>query len=249
MKTISIASKVLALVITTICASAQTTVSVPGNANIYGAGFTTVPNPTGSDGHADGGGVLPTSYALPGGTTIVTFTNVTGTTRFDYVNYSGVNIPADGGTAFGGQTAVSSYNSLPGITHTQRTGFLVGVFLDASEPSGTAPETLSYDTTAAGASSFSPSLKQVFFVGDGLDASSATQTFHVPSGATRLFLGFADAWNGTSLTGLPGYYHDNDGSLSVTISAVPEPSVYAVLTGLGALVVAMWRTTRFRRSA
>lgn len=220
--------------------SAQTTVSVPGNANIYGSGFSTAPNPTGSGG-GNGGGVTPISYTLPAGTTIVTFTNVTGTTRFDYTNFSGTYIGPDGGTGFGSQTGVTSYNSLSGVTHTERTGFLVGVFLTAAEPSGPAPTTLTYNVASAGASAFSPALQQVFFIGDGLDASSATQTFSVPSGATRLFLGFADSWDGTSLTGQPGFYHDNDGSLSVTVSAVPEPSAWAVLAGLSVMAIAAWR--------
>lgn len=50
-------------------------------------------------------------------------------------------------------------------------------------------------------------------------------TLVVPTGATELFLGFADAsgFNGTS-----GDYSDNDGSLTVTES-VPEPSTWAMM--------------------
>lgn len=48
---------------------AQVTVTVPGQANIYGAGHSTPPGPGGS-----GGGVLPTLINLPLGTAYVTLT-------------------------------------------------------------------------------------------------------------------------------------------------------------------------------
>ena len=209
-------------------AAAQTTVSVPGTANIYGAGFATAPAPNGS-----GGGVLPTSYSLPAGTTSLTFTGVTGSATFAV----GTATPnaADGGTSFSALTQLSAYNSLSGITYTGRTTFLAGVFLDGSTPAGSEPATLIYNDTSAGASNFSPLLRQVFFVGDGLDSSAATQLFNVPSGATRFFMGFADSWNGSSITGVPGNYSDNGGSLSVTINAIPEPATVSLLGGLVAL--------------
>lgn len=219
--------------------SAQTIVSVPGTANIYGAGFATAPAPNGS-----GGGVLPTSYSLPSGTTSLTFTGVTGAVTFA----TGTVTPnaADGGTSFLALTQLSAFNSLSGITYNGRTTFLVGVFLDASTPSGTEPATLVYNDTSAGLASFSPLLRQTFFVGDGLDASSGMQLFNVPSGATRLFLGYADSWNGSSITGVPGNYSDNSGSLSVTITAIPEPAAVSLLFGLGVLG-AVW-LKRLRRT-
>ena len=49
----------------------------------------------------------------------------------------------------------------------------------------------------------------------------------VPTGATTLYFGFADA-NGFS--GPPGYYNDNTGSITVNgVSAVPEPSTWAMM--------------------
>lgn len=212
--------------------TAQTTVTVPSDANIYSAGFTTAPGPAGG-----GGGVLATEYVVTTGTQSLVFNPVTGS-----VSYNASTGPfngADGGTGFGALTQLSSYNSLSGITYSGRTAFLVGVFLDGSVPSGTAPATLSYNDTTAGASAFAPALRQVFFVGNGLDSSGTAQTFSVPTSATRLFLGFADAWNGSSVTGVPGFYGDNGGSLSVTINAfaVPEPSVTWLLgLGLAALL-------------
>ena len=209
--------------------AAQTTVSVPGDANIYGAGFGTPPSPNGF-----GGGSLPVLYSLSGGATTITISNVSGSVSFNNSFFNG----ADGGTGFGALTQESAYNSLSGITYTGRTDFLVGVFLDASTPTGTEPATLSYDNTSAGASSFSPLLRQVFFVGDGLDSNAATQSFNVPSGATRLYFGFADSWNGSSITGPPGNYSDNAGSLSVTITSIPEPASGAFACGIGALALA-----------
>ena len=217
---------------------AQTTVSVSATANIYGAGFASAPGPNGG-----GGGTLPTLFSVPSGTTTLKFTGVTGSVTFDAITPIAPNT-ADGGTNFSALTQVSSYNSVSGITYTGRTVFLVGVFLNSSVPSGAAPSTLSYNDTSAGASSFSPLLQQVFFVGDGLDANGAIQNFNVPSGATRLYLGFADSWNGSSITGLPGNYSDNGGTLSVTITAIPEPTTVALWLAFGAGAIAVIRRRR-----
>jgi hypothetical protein len=214
---------------------AQTTVSVSATANIYGAGFGSPPGPNGG-----GAGVLPTLFNVPGGTTTLTITGVTGSVTFDNITPVAPNA-ADGGTNYSALTQLSSYNSLSGITYTGRTVFLVGVFLNAATPTGAAPSTLSYNDTSAGGSSFSPVLQQVFFVGDGLDTNAAIQFFNIPSGATRFYLGFADSWNGSSVTGVPGNYSDNGGSLSVTITAIPEPATVSLLFGFGALGAVVWQ--------
>jgi hypothetical protein len=216
---------------------AQTTVSVSATANIFGAGFGTPPDP-----NSTGGGILPTSFSLPNGTTALTFSNVTGAVSFNF-GVIATNGP-DGGTNFGALTQLGAYNSISGITYNGRTVFLVGVFLDASTPTGSEPATLVYNDTTAGLSSFSPLLRQTFFVGDGLDAGAATQIFNVPSGATRLFLGFTDSWNGSTVTGLPGYYTDNGGTLSVTITAIPEPTTVALWLACGAGTITVFRRRR-----
>jgi hypothetical protein len=61
-----------------------------------------------------------------------------------------------------------------------------------------------------------PALGQVFFIGDGLTGtgSGSVQTFTVPRGATRLFLGIADA---SGFGGRPGCYGDNIGMFQVQI--------------------------------
>jgi hypothetical protein len=165
---------------------------------------------------------------------------VTGGLTLDVANFA--PNPADGGTTYNATTNVYSYNNLSGIIFNGRTAFLVGVFLDATTPTGTAPATLSYNTTSAGLSSFSPVLQQVFFIGDGLDASLATQIFNVPSGATRLFLGVADAYDGLSIIGLPGWYGGNGGTLSVTVNAViSEPATLSLLLSFGVLAAVALR--------
>jgi hypothetical protein len=78
-----------------------------------------------------------------------------------------------------------------------------------------------------------------FFIG-------ANNTFVVPTGATELFLGFADAgyFNGPS-----GYYFDNSGSLNVEVAAVPEPSTWAMMVlgflGLGFMAYRRKATPRY----
>jgi len=72
---------------------------------------------------------------------------------------------------------------------------LVGVFLDASQPdSSAAPSGLDFTNTSF--TTLSPQLKQAFFIGDGLTGtgSGSPQTFVVPAGATRLFLGTSDGF-------------------------------------------------------
>jgi hypothetical protein len=93
-------------------------------------------------------------------------------------------------------------------------GSLVGVFLDAANPKdGTPPDPLENNTSF---STLSPALGQVFFIGDGLTGTGTgvPQTFFAPAGATRLFLGIADAM---SFGGEPGWYDDNYGSFWVQV--------------------------------
>jgi uncharacterized repeat protein (TIGR01451 family) len=94
---------------------------------------------------------------------------------------------------------------------------LVGVFLDDSTPqAGTEPEAWDYSRVSGlRDTSFQlPALKQPFFIGNGVAAGSDRQSFYVPAGATRLFLGVMDGtgWN------------NNTGSFKVHILANPSLS-------------------------
>ena len=111
--------------------------------------------------------------------------------------------------------------------------WLVGVFLTAAEPT-VAPPRLDFSSTALGHdfATLAPAIGQTFFIGDGKTAASLTQQFTVPTGATRLFLGLADAYG---FADEPGTYYDNSGSFSATftMSAPPvaSPDAYSVIGG------------------
>lgn len=187
--------------------NAQTVVTVPATANIYGAGKSAPPNPGGG-----GPGTAPTVIQFSpsaGGT--MTINSVTGLVD---CCFGPASAGADG--ASGSGTSISGYQGISGIVHTSVHLFLVGVFLDDSVPADPAPPTLSFSGSDGGFTELSPALRQTFFIGDGLTGTGtgAQQTYHVPVGATRLYLGFAD---GLAFQGLPGYYHDNVGDLVVDL--------------------------------
>ncbi|HJZ57652.1 MAG TPA: FlgD immunoglobulin-like domain containing protein, partial [Gemmataceae bacterium] len=128
-----------------------------------------------------------------------------------------------------GSTDIASYGGIAGIIH-PRQMFLAGLFLDDSEPQDPAPGRLDFRPTGLDTtfSDLNPGLRQIFFIGDGLKpALNTQQSFHVPNGATRMYLGFADAG---SFFGTPGYYDDDFGSMAANVSicgqdiaAVPPP--------------------------
>ncbi len=191
------------------------TVTVNATANIFGAGHTVPPAPAGF-----GGGVLPPSIALDSSDSVM-FPTISGAVSYSDGTLSAYAAPfsAEGSSAFG--TTISGYGGISGISGN---GFLwlVGVFLGGNEPANPSPT--AFPAFTAGTKQFTniaPALGQVFFIGDGRQGG-ARQLFKAPSGATRLFLGFADGDGGT---GLPGYYQDNHGSLSVTYCLNPRLSV------------------------
>ena len=173
---------------------------VPGQANLYGAGREQPPAPG-----SGGPGVLPTSWRLPEGTQrVVTIPSATG-----------LVCPIDGGAAENGpegdgigKTDVTSFGGISGIVHRRNGMFLAGVFLTDEPASEPAPPRLNF-TRRERFRSLSPRLAQTFLIGDGKGRS-----YRVPPRATRLFLGFAD---GYYYTGLPGWYGNNTGELTVTV--------------------------------
>jgi hypothetical protein len=188
------------------CAGGLTAVSA--QANIFGAGSDFALGPGGG-----GGGVLPPSVQLPEGTSVVTFPTVTGkvTALMDSLPYTG---PGGDGK---GETDITSYGGISGVVDGRHGMFLVGVFLTDEPPSASAPKRLDF-TKRERFRALAPEVGQTFFIGDGKD-----RTFRVPPGATRLFLGFADAYSlgeaalQGNYQGRPGYYDNNGGRLCVAV--------------------------------
>jgi hypothetical protein len=177
---------------------------VPATANIFGAGRDTAPAPAGG-----GAGSLPPAWELPSGSTIVTFPCATG----EVTPYAGQplrNGPAGDRLGAGGEnTDVTSYEGISGIVNQGNGMFLVGVFLTDAVPSDPAPPRLDF-TDGEDFEELAPEIAQTFLVGDGVG-----RTFRIPAGATRLFLGFADA---RGYSGSPGWYGNNAGALEVTVA-------------------------------
>src|SRR3972149_643623 len=188
--------------------------TVDGKSDIFAAGLTSEPAFDG------GGGSLPIEISLSGGVTSVSFsatgqTNCCGSTP---------NSPPDGGSDLS-PTDINNYGGISGIK-APNTMMLVGVFLGSGSPSSTSPSILDFNTIGMDFTTLSPELQQTFFVGDGLTSGGESQAFIVPTGATRLFLGIADAGG---FKGDPSWYDDNTGSFEVTVtqqttSATPAPT-------------------------
>lgn len=186
---------------------ASVTLTIDATANIYGAGHTVPPDPGGG-----GAGELPASYAfsVPSGA-VLRFSSVSG------------SISADGGVTHNGPDgsrgpiSVQPWDGISGIIDGSGGFYLVGVFLTDAEPHDPAPPAFTF-TEQHNFRAIAPRVGKVFFIGDGLNEHGIRQSFSVPDGATRLFLGLADACGGQ---GLPGCYGDNSGALEATFTIVP----------------------------
>ena len=159
------------------------------------------------------GGTLPVRITLAPMGGYITFSSVKGK-----VGCAGAGVQAgpDGGSCAGGNTDILAANGIAGIVDHDKTQFLVGVFLGPTNPVR-APARLDFSDAAKGSSfaELSPLIGQTFFIGDGTTPSGLPQRFVIPPNATRLYLGFADAF---SFQGPPGAYGDNTGGLSVTLT-------------------------------
>lgn len=217
--------------------------TVPGTSDPYLAGM-----PSGST--CCGGDVAPANSPVqvlsvpvtPGAT--MTFA-VTGSVD----NAGGVpTLSPDGGGVFG----TPSNNGISGATWPINA--LVGVFLDSSQPDTTAaPAGLDFSSGGIGTSfaTLSPALKQAFYIGDGLTGtgSGSVQTFLVPAGATRLFLGTSDGFgwaNNTGAFSVTATSTGGGGGSNATPIAVPTLS--DAMLALIALTLAAfaWRSMRRR---
>ncbi len=182
---------------------------VSAQANIFGAGHSTPPD---AGPYQIGPGILPPEYDFAAGTgQVLTFSDITGVVSWQNFDPNTSNGP-NGGTGHGG-THIPSYGGISGITDDNRNFFLVGVFLDNTEPADPAPPVL--DFTSSDPLTLSPQLDQTFFIGDGLTPGGDVKQFYVPPTATRLYLGFEDA---VGFDHLPGGYGDNAGQLTATFT-------------------------------
>ena len=179
-------------------------VTVPGTANPWLAGA--------ADGTtAASGDVAPTQSPVQVSVTagdVLRF-YVSGTTGYASGTY--ISPDGDGGSYW--ELDHAAENGVAGIDNAPASA-LIGVFLDATAPvAGSEPSALDYVissgvSAAREAASHSPGLKQPFFIGNGVGAGNGRQTFTVPAGATRLFLGTLDG---------SGWF-DNVGSFAVNIT-------------------------------
>jgi len=201
-------------------------VTVEATANIWSSGHAAPESLTG------GAGTLSEIINIPiGHDGTLTIENVTG--MIDYGpccaenGADGISVPS------GGIGPAIDYRGIAGMD-IPRGIFLSGVFLDDNEPMDPSPSHLVINDI--GFSALSPDLAQSFFIGDGLTGtgSGSTQIFNIPNNATRLFLGFHDSFNG-----LPGFFQDNTGSLSLNanFNTIPIPAaVWLFGSGLIGLI-------------
>jgi hypothetical protein len=184
------------------------TTTVKGTSDIWLSGMPAGSTASWSDTTSNAPSTLVMSVT-PGST--LSF-SATGLTMY---NGSNATIGSDGAgynTTHMAGSPDGNYNGLQnGIqTLTAPQNSLIGVFLTNSAPNTQTPPAtaLDYSTSASQnkTSYTSLAVQQPFFIGDGQTSSSVTQSFVVPAGATRLYLGVFDGWQNW----------DNPGSLTVT---------------------------------
>jgi hypothetical protein len=188
------------------------TVVVDAAGNVFGAGVGGV--------KANGGGKKPTVLQLNNMRNgVAWFPSVLGKVSCCGNSPGTFNGP-EGGNNAGGTTDIQSSGGISGVFDQKRTMFLVGVFVGYPGPSAPGPERLDV-TYASGKQDIYPKLDQTFYIGTGkvLSGGSTYQKYHIPQGANRLVLGFADS---QGFHGTPGAYDDNFGHLDVKVMAGPQ---------------------------
>lgn len=197
---------------------------VDAKANIFGYGIS-APAPGGG-----GGGINAPVITLNAGSGRVATFSAGG-----QAGWSGSPVNGPDGGLFSADTNIPSVGPISGYNGPM-SGQLVGLFIEAGDISALlAPGAISYpDLASYSLANYTPGLRQVFFIGDGLTGtgSGSVQTFDVPDGAAYLVLGIADAFG---FNGMAGYYDDNVGGYEASYVIVPAPAA-ASLLGLVSLL-------------
>jgi hypothetical protein len=183
------------------------TVQVLGKSNPWLAGMPNGSTAAYGDSAPNQSPVIVSGLSLVSGS-VLTFT-VTGSVSY-YSSYSGWT--PDGGVLFSHD--LSEENGIGQIT--APISSLVAIFLDNNQSNLTPTNNNSLNFSNSGNvanginyTTLFPQLKQVFFIGDGLNNQGIRQSIVVPNGATRLFLGTMDG----------GEWNNNVGSFNVNINS------------------------------
>lgn len=191
-------------------------------ARLFGQDTATVPATSDLSAAGEGesvGGTEPVEIKLPPGKNRkLIFKKVAGVIAAHF------NAPlhdADGADVFAGVigTDIESKNFVSGIVHTTKSMFLAGVFFGDKDDHAL-PEKTVFD----GKKDFDfvePMIGQSFYIGNGRTLrNSKPQEFRIPDDASRLYLGFLDAYDQESkkaFRGSPGAYDGNKGELKIEI--------------------------------
>lgn len=259
----------LSLLAATVQANAQNSmvVTVPATSNIFYAGTNLTP-PGGqctyySPANGLGNGTYPPALSLPAGLRSLQI-EATNTSDIRYGMPGEASDPVktpDGRLYTGTTVSRNPSGTMPGLALNGRYGMLAAVFLDSSTvTTGGTISLLTYtpaQMNAAGPTSYP--VKTPFFIGDGtvvdwpLDQPSGTpngtqqrQTITVPSDATRLFFGLADA---SGVNGNNTCYGDNSGAILAAIAMAVSDDEGTVAAGTASTAVADVRANDYLEGA
>lgn len=187
-------------------ATASAGVIVPGTADMWLAGMPDGATATSGDVAPKHSPVLVHNIDLTQGS--ITFTKVVGG-ALHFEGCPDACTPPEGD--FFIAHAPGAMNGMSGTN--APVNALMGVFLGKDAPiASDAPEALDFATVGTHFPYLKPKLKQVFYIGNGRMENGELQTFYVPEGATRLYLGTMDGY---------GWYN-NSGAIEVEFAPVKK---------------------------